>query len=100
MRLRDSLSCFGAPLAHVYKGGGRRRPAKGEARQGGGSPTRTPNLVGFGPPFLPTERGKGERREREKESGGRAPSPCPIRVGQGGRAPPPMAYLLSSTMAQ
>ena len=26
----------------------------------------------------------GERREREKERGGRAPTPCPIRFGQGG----------------
>ena len=39
------------------------------------------------PPLLPSYgEGKGERREREKERGGRAPTPCPIRFGQGGGA--------------
>ena len=50
----------------------------------GGSPTRTPNLVGFGPHFLPTERGKEE--EGGGKRGGRAASPCPIRIGARGRA--------------
>ena len=53
-----------------------------EARHGG-SPTRTPNLVGFGPHlscFFPEQKEGGEK---EKEGGATPSTPCPIRFGQG-----------------
>ena len=41
--------------------------------------------VGFAPlSFLPPEGKEGV--EKEKEGGGRTPTPCPIRFGQGGGA--------------
>ena len=51
---------LGCPPPPYIKEGRRRWPALGVARHGGGSPTRTPLLVGFGP--LPSNgEGEGER---------------------------------------
>ena len=72
----DNCCSFGVPRAPVYKGGGRRPATKG-ARHGG-SPTRTPLLVGFGPPLFPfSSEGKreGEGEGECKRKGGWAPSP-------------------------
>ena len=45
----------------------------------GGSPTRTPLLVGFAPTFLSHRRGKRKERERERERG--APPPPLVQFG-------------------
>ena len=72
-------------MATYIKEGGRRPAAKE------GAP--------FDPPsFQSTEGGKG-KGEREKERGGHAPPLVQFALGKGGRAPPPVACLLSSTMA-
>ena len=77
------MLCFGVPPAPVYKGGEEEAGQQG-ARQGEGSPTRTPVLVGFGPTLFPsTGGGKGEGEGVGEGKGGGAPFPSPIR-------PPPL----------
>ena len=61
--LKINLCVYGVPPGHVYKGGEEEAGQQG-ARQGEGSPTRTPVLVGFAPPFSFFRRGKGGK-ERE-----------------------------------
>ena len=75
------------PPAHVYKGGRKRRPARGGAPKGRvllGLPVQ----VGFGPPFL-FQLGEGREGGRgEKEGGGAAPSLVQFRLAIGGVANP------------
>ena len=72
-RLREDLVCLWGAPSHVYKGGGRRRPALEGAHQGG-SPTWTPSPSRILPSsYIPPE-GK-EGGEKEKEGGGRCPHP-------------------------
>ena len=66
---------FGVPPAPVYKGGEEEADQQG-ARQGEGSPTRTPVLVGFGPTFFSFyRRGKRGRRGSRRRKGGWRPLP-------------------------
>ena len=82
-RLKDQLVCSRVPPAPVYKGGEEEASQQG-ARQGEGSPTRTPVPVGFGPTLFPsTGGGKGEGEGVGEGKGGGAPFPSPIR-------PPPL----------
>ena len=89
-RTIDVLS--GAP-APIYKGGEEEAAGQEGARHGG-SPTRTPLLVGFAPLFLSDRRGKRKERERERERG---PRPLLLVLfklpRRGARATPPWAYL-------
>ena len=62
--VKRNLCVLGWPPAPIYKGGEEEAGQQG-ARQGEGTPTRTPVLVGFGPTlfsFLPEEE---KRKERE-----------------------------------
>ena len=75
-RLREQLMCFGVPPAPVYKG--REEEATGqEGRAMGESPTRTPLLVGFGPPLFPSHAGGKREGEGEGEWKG-GPRPLPL----------------------
>ena len=66
---------LGCPHAPVYKGGEEEAGQQG-ARQGEGSPTRTPVLVGFGPTlFSFYRRGKRGRRGSRRRKGGWRPLP-------------------------
>ena len=66
---------FGVPLDPVYKGGKEEAGQQG-ARQGEGSPTRTPVLVGFGPTlFSFYRRGKRGRRGSRRRKRGWCPLP-------------------------
>ena len=66
---------LGCPPAPVYKGGEEEAGQQG-ARQGEGSPTRTPVLVGFGPTlFSFYRRGKRGRRGSRRRKGGWRPLP-------------------------
>ena len=63
------------PPTPVYKGGEEEAGQQG-ARQGEGSPTRTPVLVGFGPTlFSFYRRGKRGRRGSRRRKGGWRPLP-------------------------
>ena len=74
---------LGCPLPPYIKEGEEEARQQG-ARQGEGSPTRTPVLVGFGPTlFSFYRRGKRGRRGSRRRKGGGAPFPSPIR-------PPPL----------
>ena len=78
---------LGCPLPPYIKEG-RRRPTNKGGRQGEGSPTRTPVLVGFGPTlFSFYRRGKRGRRGRGEGKGGAPPFlvqfGLPIRRGRG-----------------
>ena len=74
-RLREQLMYFGVPPTPVYKGGEEEAGHQGE-RQGEGSPTRTPVLVGFAPPLFPSSGGgKGGRRGGRRRKGGRRSLP-------------------------
>ena len=101
-RLKDQLVCLWGAPAPVYKGGEEEAGQQG-ARQGEGSPTRTPVLVGFGPTlFSFYRRGKRARRGSRRRKGGwrplpksnstsslvgGAPAPCGL------VSPPPMAHM-------
>ena len=69
VRSRESTCVYGVPLASVYKGWRRRRPAKaiGAARMW--SPTRTPS------PSRSPPRGEEGRRKWRRRKGGRPPFP-------------------------
>src|SRR5215216_6686085 len=85
-RLRESTCVSWVPLASVYKGGRKRRPAKGKGCGQGGSPTPTRSRT---PPFL-VQQGKGEG---EKKEGGAWPlAPNQFGLGLGGAS---LAALLS-----
>ena len=74
-RLRDCLLYLWAAPAPVYKGGEEEAGQQG-ARQGEGSPTRTPVLVGFNPTlFSFYRRGKRGRRGSRRRKGGWRPLP-------------------------
>ena len=79
---RLSVVLLGCPLATYIKEGGREEAGQ-VGRAKGGVLLGLLVQVGFAPPFsfLPPE-GK-EGGEKEKEGGGRAPTPYPIRFGQG-----------------
>jgi len=79
--LRESTCVYWVPLASVYKGGRRRRPAKGKVRPRRG--VLLPLGVGL-LPFL-VQQGKGEGEK--KEGGGRPLAPNQFGLGLGGRAP-------------
>ena len=75
-----------------------RRPATRGAPEGG-STTRTPVLVGFAPPFIPSHGGgKREDRGKRRRKRGRAPSPSPIRTPYGWGARPPLVGCLPSPL--
>src|SRR5215216_1832138 len=66
-RLRESTCVFGVPLASVYKGGRRRRPAKAKVRPRRGSPTPTRSRT---PPFLVGVGEEGRERGRRRKGAG------------------------------
>ena len=63
---------MGCPLVTYIKEGEEEAGQEGR-RAMGGSPTRTPNLVGFGPPFL-LQLGEGGKEEERRKEGGTAPT--------------------------
>src|SRR6266536_5351055 len=77
-RLRESTCVYWVPLTSVYKGGRRRRPAKGKVRPRRG--VLLPLGVGL-LPFL-VQQGKGEGEK--KEGGGRPLAPNQFGLGLGG----------------
>ena len=93
-RLRESTYVYWVPLASVYKGGRRRRPAKGKVRPRRG--VLLPLGVGL-LPFL-VQQGKGEGEK--KEGGGRPLAPKQFGLGLGGRAPTAPLLPPFSTKAQ
>ena len=75
MAKRLSVVPLGCPPAPVYEGGEEEAGQQG-ARQGEGSPTRTPVLVGFGPTlFSFYGRGKRGRRGSRRRKAGWRPLP-------------------------
>src|SRR5215216_5985084 len=80
-RLRESTCVYWVPLASVYKGGRKRRPAKGTGAAKEGSPTPTRSRT---PPFPSPTRKRGRREEGRR---GPAPSHKPIRFGPRGARP-------------
>ena len=76
---------MGCPLATYIKDGEEEADQEGR-RAMGGSPTRTPNLVGFAPLSYSKLKKGGRRRRREGRRGAPPPPLVQFRLARGERA--------------
>ena len=95
MAKRLSVVPLGCPLPTYIKEEGREDDGQ-EGRAKGGVLLGLLVQVGYAPPFLSSTGGKGRRGEGEGRRG-RAPTPCPIWIGQRGaratsRGLPPLLH--------